>query len=102
MMNEREVLLTLLRAALVPDFSGAEVPEDVNWERLIKEADIQGVSVIASDGLQKLYDLGCYVADKDKEVRRLKARWFGKTLKFENRYAGQKAAAQKMGKWLAD
>ena len=101
-MNERSLLLTLIRAALLPDFSGAEVPEDVDWQKLIDEADRQGVSVIASDGLQKLYDLGCYEAGDDKEVRRLKARWFGKTMKYESRYAGQMAAARKMGKLLAD
>ena len=101
-MNERCLLLTLIRAALLPEFSGAEVPKDVDWQKLIDEADRQGVPVIASDGLQKLYDLGCYEAADDKEVRRLKAQWFGKTMKYEGRYAAQVAAAKKMGEWLSE
>lgn len=100
-MNEREVLFTLLRAALLPDFSGKELPESIDWQALIDEADRQVVSVIASDGLQRLYDAGVYVAHDEKEIRRLKARWFGKTVNLEQRYTGQMAAAIKMGEWLA-
>ena len=100
-INERGVLLTLLRAALLPDFCGTELPESIDWLKLIDEADRQGVSVLASDGLQRLYDAGLYVAHDEKEVRRLKARWFGKTMKYEHRYAGQMAAARTMGEWLA-
>ena len=100
-MNERELLLTLLRAALLPDFSGEKLPESINWQTLIDEAGRQGVSVLASDGLQRLYDAGIYEANDEKEVRRLKARWFGKTMKYEHRYAGQMDAAKKMGEWLA-
>ena len=102
MMTERNLLLILLRAALLPEFSGAEVPQDVDWEKLIAEAEKQGMSVIASDGLQKLYDLGCYEAGDDKEARRVKARWFGRTMKYEARFAAQAAASRKMGKWLAE
>ena len=101
-MNERSLLLTLIRAALLPEFSGAEVPKDVDWQKLIAEVDRQGVAVIASDGLQRLYDLGCYEAGDDKDVRRLKAKWFGKTMKYEGRYAAQVAAAKKMGEWLSE
>lgn len=100
-INERGVLLTLLRAALLPDFCGTELPESIDWLKLIDEADRQGVSVLASDGLQRLYDAGLYVAHDEKEVRRLKARWFGKTMKYEHRYAGQIAAARTMEEWLA-
>ena len=100
-MNERELLLTLLRAALLPDYSGEKLPESINWQTLIDEAGRQGVSVLASDGLQRLYDAGKYEAHDEKDMRRLKARWFGKTMKYEHRYAGQVAAAKKMGEWLA-
>ena len=100
-MNERELLLTLLRSALLPAFSDAKLPELIDWQILISEADRQGVSVLASDGLQRLYDAGMYAAHDEKEVRRLKARWFGKTMKYEHRYAGQMAAAGRMGEWLA-
>ncbi|MBR4408717.1 MAG: nucleotidyltransferase family protein [Bacteroidales bacterium] len=98
---ERELLLTLLRSALVPEFSCSGLPEGIDWQKLISEADCQCVSVIASDGLQRLYDEGLYSAQDEKEVRRLKARWFGKTMKYEHRYAGQMKAAKKMGEWLA-
>jgi hypothetical protein len=99
-MNEREFLLNLLRASLLGDTDFA-VPETLDWDALIEEANRQGVSVVASDGLQKLYDGGAYSDLGDKELRRKKARWFGKTMEYEHRYAGQLAAATKMGKWLA-
>lgn len=101
-MNEKALLLTLLRSALVPEFTRAELPEGIDWQKLIDEADRQGVSVLASDGLQRLYDEGVYSAHDEKDVRRLKARWFGKTMKYEHRYAGQMTAAKKMGEWLAE
>ena len=100
-MNERELLLTLLRAALLPDYSGEKLPDSINWQTVIDEAGRQGVSVLASDGLQRLYDAGKYEAHDEKDMRRLKASWFGKTMKYEHRYAGQVAAAKKMGEWLA-
>ena len=95
MTVEREFLLNLLRASLLGE-TGFAVPETVNWAVLIDEADRQGVSVLASDGLQRLYDAGLYVANDEKELRRMKAKWFGKTMKYERRYAGQMAAARKM------
>ena len=94
-MIEREFLLNLLRASLLGE-TGFAVPENLDWSVLIDEADRQGVSVLASDGLQRLYDSGLYVANDEKELRRMKAKWFGKTMKYERRYAGQMAAAQKM------
>lgn len=101
-MNERNLLLTLVRAALLPDFSGAEVPEGVDWQKLIDEANRQSVTVLACDGLQRLYDEGAYSNSGDKEERRTKARWFANTMKYEHRYAGQMAGARKMGEWLAE
>lgn len=100
-MDERAFLLNLLRSAVLgeTDFS---VPESLDWACLINEAERQGVSVIASDGLQRLYDQGIYAAHDEKDLRRMKARWFGKTMQYEQRYAGQVAAAKKMGKWLAE
>ena len=100
-MIERQFLLTLLRAGLAPSAEEFKVPETLDWSILISEADRQGVSVFASDGLQRLYDAGVYEAHDEKDMRRLKARWFGKTMKYEHRYAGQVAAAKKMGEWLA-
>lgn len=100
MTVEREFLLNLLRASLLGE-TGFAVPETVDWAVLIDEANRQNVSVIASDGLQRLYDAGIYEAHDEKEVRRLKARWFGKTMKYEQRYANQVAAARKMGERLA-
>lgn len=100
-MIERQFLLTLLRADLVPSTEEFEVPETLDWNVLISEADRQGVSVLASDGLQRLYDAGIYDAQDEKEMRRLKARWFGKTMKYEQRYAGQMDAAKRMGEWLS-
>ncbi len=99
-MNEREFLLTLLRASLLGD-TGFAVPEAVDWDALIEEANRQGVSVIASDGLQKLYDKGSYSDLGDKELRRKKARWFGKMMEYEHRYKGQLAAAKRMGERFA-
>ena len=100
MTVEREFLLNLLRASLVGE-TGFAVPETVNWSVLIDEANRQNVSVIASDGLQKLFDAGLYTVSGDREERRLKARWFSKTLKYEKRYADQVAAAKKMGERFA-
>ena len=96
----RSFLLNLIRSSILgkTDF---EFPESVDWEGLIREADRQGVSVIASDGLQKLYDQGLYSAKDGTELRRMKARWFGKTMQYEQRYESQKTAARKMEKWLA-
>ena len=100
MTVEREFLLNLLRASLLDETDFA-IPGAVNWQVLIDEADRQNVSVIASDGLQKLFDAGLYSVSGDKEERRTKARWFAKTMKYEQRYAGQVAAAKKMGEWFA-
>ena len=101
MKAEREVLLKLLRASVLGD-TGCVIPENLNWDALIEESNRQGVSVVVSDGLQKLYDDGAYSDLGDKELRRKKARWFGKTMEYEHRYAGQLAAAKKMGKWMAE
>ncbi len=100
-MNERALLLNLLRSAILGD-TNFSVPESLDWGRLIEEAGKQGMSVIASDGLQVLYDQGIYMAHDDKELRRIKARWFGQTMRYEHRYAGQVAAAKIMGAWLAE
>ncbi len=100
MTVERELLLNLLRAGILGD-TGFVVPDSVNWAELITESERQGVAVLASDGLQRLYDSGVYAANDAKEVRRLKARWFGKTMKYEHRYAGQMESARKMAEWLS-
>lgn len=99
MTVEREFLLNLLRASLLGE-TGFSVPETVNWSVLIDEANRQNVSVIASDGLQKLFDAGLYSVSGDKEERRTKARWFAKTMKYEQRYANQVTAARRMGERL--
>lgn len=100
MTIEQGFLLDLIRASVLGD-TGFVVPESVDWTILIEEASKQNVSVIASDGLQKLYDAGVYSVSGDKEERRTKARWFAKTMKYELRYADQLSAAKKMGKWFA-
>ncbi len=100
MTVEREFLLNLIRASILGE-TGFPVPESVNWSTLIDEANRQNVSVIVSDGLQKLFDAGLYSVSGDKEERRLKARWFAKTMTYEQRYAGQVAAAKKMGERFA-
>ena len=100
MIVERDFLLSLLRASIHGDIRYA-VPESLDWSLLIEEASRQNVSVIASDGLQKLFDAGVYKVSGDKEEKRTKARWFAKTMKYEQRYAEQLAAAKRMGKWFA-
>lgn len=100
-MNERAFLLNLIRSAVLGE-THFSVPESLDWARLIDAASRQGMSVIASDGLQRLYDQGIYAAHDDKELRRMKARWFGKTMQYEQRYANQVSAAEKMGEWLAE
>lgn len=101
MMIEREVLLKLLRASVVGD-TGFVIPDSLDWATLIEESSRQNVSVIASDGLQRMYDDGSYTELGDRELRRTKARWFGKTLEYEQRYASQMSATTKLGKWLAE
>lgn len=100
MIAEREFLLGLIRASVLGDTSSG-IPDFLNWSVLIEEAGRQNVSVIASDGLQKLYDAGLYSVLGDKEERRRKAKWFAKTMKYEQRYSDQLAAAKKMGEWFA-
>lgn len=100
MTIEREFLLNLIRASVLGDTSFG-IPDSLNWSVLIEGASRQNVSVIASDGLQKLYDAGVYSALGEKEERRTKAKWFAKTMKYEQRYADQLAAAKKMGGWFA-
>lgn len=97
---EREFLINLIRASILGN-TGFAVPDSLDWTFLIEEAGRQNVSVIASDGLQKLYDAGVYSVSGNKEERRIKAQWFAKTMKYEQRYTDQLAAAQKMGEWLA-
>lgn len=101
MTQERSFLLNLIRASVCDD-RGVAVPENLDWSALIQEADRQGVSVIAADGLQRLYDAGVYKDLGDRELRRLKARWFSKAMKYEHRYAGQVATAQKISSYLAE
>ena len=100
MKVEQAFLLNLVRASVLGD-TGFAVPESLDWHLLIEEASRQNVSVIASDGLQKLFDAGVYKVSGDKEEKRAKARWFAKTMKYEQRYADQLAAAKRMGKWFA-
>ena len=100
MKVEQEFLLNLVRASVVGD-TGFAVPESLDWPFLIEEASRQNVSVIASDGLQKLFDAGVYKVSGDKEEKRAKARWFAKTMKYEQRFADQLAAAKRMGEWFA-
>ena len=100
MTAEREFLLGLIRASVL-GYTSFEIPVSLNWSELIEEAGRQNVSVIASDGLQKLYDAGVYSVLGEKEERRTKAKWFAKTMKYEQRYADQLAAAKKMGEWFA-
>ena len=99
MPSEREFLLGLIRASVLGN-TGFTVPDSVDWTMLIEEAGRQNVSVIASDGLQKLYDAGIYSVSGSKEERRIKAQWFAKTMQYEQRYADQMAAARKMGEWF--
>ena len=101
MNNTQITVLSLLQACLNEPVEGITIPEDVDWQALINESDRQNVSVHASDGLQKLYDAGIYRALGDKEERRIKARWFGKTLKYEQRYINQLSAAKELADWLA-
>ncbi len=100
MHKEREFLLSLIRASVTGDTS-FDIPDSIDWTVLIEEANRQNVSVIASDGLQKLYDVGVYTVSGDKEERRTKAIWFAKTMKYEQRYADQLAAAKKMREWFS-
>ena len=100
MTIEQGFLLDLIRASVLEN-TDFIVPEPMDWALLIEEASQQNVSVIASDGLQKLYDAGVYSVSGDKEERRTKARWFAKTMKYEMRYADQLSSAKKMGKWFA-
>ena len=95
MTVERAFLLGLIRASILGKTS-FEIPDSLNWSELIEEAGRQNVSVIASDGLQKLYDAGVYSALGDKEERRTKAKWFAKTMEYEQRYSDQLTAAKKM------
>ncbi len=101
MSSIEDIVINLVRKAVLPeaacqiDFCG------VDWPALIEIADCQGVIVLASDGLQILFNQGLYRANDDKEIRRLKARWFGKTLKYEQRYANQLISAKKMASWMA-
>ncbi len=100
MTVEQGFLLNLIRSSVL-DNTSFVIPKTLNWYTLIEESERQGVSVIASDGLQKLYDEGSYSDLGDRELRRKKARWFAKTMEYEHRYAGQLAAAKKMGERLA-
>ena len=100
MASEREFLLDLIRAGVVGE-TGFPMPDSVDWAQLIDEASRQNVAVLTSDGLQKLYDDGVYSVSGDKAERRTKAQWFAKTMKYEQRYAGQVTAAKKMGEWLS-
>lgn len=101
-MKERQFLLVLLQAGLTSSSKRFVVPENIDWELLISEADRQGVSVLASDGLQRLYDMGLYSVEDNKESRRIKARWFGKTIEHERRYLGQCNAAKRVGEWFSE
>lgn len=102
MTEERTLLLNLIRASVVGE-TGFAIPESLDWSVFIDEVQRQGVAVIASDGLQRMYDAGLYSAAGDpRELRRAKAKWLAKTMQFEQRYAGQVAAAKKMASWLAE
>ena len=100
MKEVREFLLELIRAGVIGE-TGGSVPSTIDWEQLIEEASRQNVSVIVSDGLQRLYDCGLYSDLGDKDVRRAKARWFANTMKYEKRFADQLASAKIVGEWFA-
>lgn len=100
MTIEQEFLLNLIQAS-VTSKTCYIVPESIDWGLLIKEASRQNVSVVACDGLQKLYDVGVYSVSGDKQERRTKAQWFAKTMQLEQRYSDQRATAKKMGEWFS-
>lgn len=95
-------ILALLQACLNESVVGRITLEGVDWLSIINESDRQSVSVLVSDGLQKLYDTGAYQTLGDKDERRIKARWFGKTIKYEQRFLDQLNAAKKMADWLEE
>lgn len=101
MSRVQRVLLSLIRKALTDRTDGVTISDTLDWQSLIEAAEKQNITVFASDGLQRLYDEGIYQSLGDKELRRLKARWFGKTIKYEQRYFNQISAAKKMADWLA-
>lgn len=100
MTTEQQFLLQLVRAGIdgATDFV---MPEGIDWDALYQEATKQNVSVIACDGLQKLFDSGVYTDLGDKELRRRKTYWFSKTILYEQRFAERLEAAKVLGEWLA-
>lgn len=101
MSSVEDIVVNLVRKAVSPDSSCQVDFSGVDWPALIEIADCQSVAVLASDGLQTLYDQGLYRPNDDRDTRRLKAQWFGKTFNYEQRYSEQLNAAKKMANWLA-
>ena len=67
MTQEQVFLLNLIRAG-VDGYTDFPVPDAVDWDALIDEAKRQNVPVLASDGLQKLYDAGLYNGKQAGEI----------------------------------
>ena len=89
-------LYTLLSAALTGKVDA--LARDIDWTEIIRDAGRQGVTVLASDGLQRLFDEGLYESEGEDLV---KVSWFGHKFKLERQHARQQGVAAKVAKWLS-
>lgn len=85
-MESEQVLYHLLRLALGIEESFS-FPSNINWQEIIDLADKHGVSAIAWDGVQRLYEANprIDIALYSLGMRQVKFDWFGSALQCEVR-----------------
>lgn len=86
-MSPEKVLLLLIRLALGTETT-VEVPVNVDWPKVIDYAERHGLSAIAWDGLQRIYESNPRLElDLDRpSLKQQKYDWFGLVLSVEQAY----------------
>lgn len=108
MRSSTEILFSLIRSALGEDALPNDVSMSVlnaeDWQKIVNLSFQQGVSAIAVDGLQRLYEFCPNLElELDKpEYEALKYEWFGSVFQAESDFAGYLSAAKSLAKLYAD
>lgn len=95
MASSVDILLKLVRLAIGTETEFA-IPENVDWKEVYELSCSQGVSAIAYDGLQKLYDKCGRLSLDSPEYMNIKYEWFARIVSVETNYARQLEIVSKL------
>lgn len=83
-MTSKDVLCTLIKVSLGTD-GNVELPDDVDWKKVIDLSFSQGVAAVACNGLHKLYEKypGMSLSIDLPENEDMKFDWFSNSMRVE-------------------